>query len=374
MGRRNEVGKSRVNVGLWIAGAVSQPFRLQFGVNRGKGCGSALRQPPLGAAVYFCSANVSATFSARAAVLACAMFDATATTIPLSRRVVSDITLPPASSPLTLHRSRRQSGRDRTGRWTDCHLPRTARQVAHVHSSSSTAGICGEPPPECCRHVERRAIARQWLPGGADTNRPEDEVVDGREAWKVLFRLSDMIRAPLGRRMGTGCWLRPRDATAAGVTTCAAVPMLNRVSAVTGVCVTTSPVLARAVRLFRQSRCCCERTIRSVNGMGDPVVRFRVEISRSSLLWRQKGSNSNFVHGGSARHPDPRQHTGRRGRSTCHAVVLADVRPSVLSARYGQSGQSEVVASNRADAPGQVCRLGTVPGSCRKECDRKWCR
>jgi hypothetical protein len=33
------------------------------------------------AAVYFCSANVSATFSARAAVLACAMFDATATTI-----------------------------------------------------------------------------------------------------------------------------------------------------------------------------------------------------------------------------------------------------------------------------------------------------
>ena len=35
-------------------------------------------------------------------MLACAMFDATATTIPLSRRVVSDITLPPASSPLTL--------------------------------------------------------------------------------------------------------------------------------------------------------------------------------------------------------------------------------------------------------------------------------
>ena len=68
----------------------------------GKGSGSVLHQPPLGAAVYFCSANVSATFRARAAVLACAMFDATATTIPLSRRVVSDITLPPASSPLTL--------------------------------------------------------------------------------------------------------------------------------------------------------------------------------------------------------------------------------------------------------------------------------
>ena len=38
----------------------------------------------------------------RAAVLACATFDATATTIPLSRRVISDITLPPASSPLAL--------------------------------------------------------------------------------------------------------------------------------------------------------------------------------------------------------------------------------------------------------------------------------
>jgi hypothetical protein len=35
-------------------------------------------------------------------VLACATFDATATTIPLSGRVISDITLPPASSPLTL--------------------------------------------------------------------------------------------------------------------------------------------------------------------------------------------------------------------------------------------------------------------------------
>src|SRR3954471_23657885 len=52
--------------------------------------------------VYFCSANTSATFSARAAVLACATLDATATTIPLSRRVISDITLPPASRPLTL--------------------------------------------------------------------------------------------------------------------------------------------------------------------------------------------------------------------------------------------------------------------------------
>jgi len=28
--------------------------------------------------------------------------------------------------------------------------------------------------------------------------------VDGREAWKVLFRLPNMIRAPLGRRIRTG--------------------------------------------------------------------------------------------------------------------------------------------------------------------------
>ena len=37
-----------------------------------------------------------------AAVLACATFDATATTIPLSRRIISDSTLPPAGSRLTL--------------------------------------------------------------------------------------------------------------------------------------------------------------------------------------------------------------------------------------------------------------------------------
>jgi len=61
-----------------------------------------LHQPPVGAAVYFCAANVSATFRASAAVWAYAMFEATATTIPLSRRLMSDITLPPASSPVML--------------------------------------------------------------------------------------------------------------------------------------------------------------------------------------------------------------------------------------------------------------------------------
>ena len=63
--------------------------------------------------------------------------------------------------------------------------------------------------------------------------------MDGREAGKVLFRLPDMIRAPLGRQIRAGI-VQAEDATAAGVTTCAAVPMLNRVSGVTGVCVTTS--------------------------------------------------------------------------------------------------------------------------------------
>src|SRR5262245_33931719 len=38
------------------------------------------------AAVYFCPANTSATFSARATVLACATLDATATTIPAARQ------------------------------------------------------------------------------------------------------------------------------------------------------------------------------------------------------------------------------------------------------------------------------------------------
>src|ERR687897_873894 len=49
-----------------------------------------------------CSANASATPSASEDVFACAMFDVTATTMPLSRPVISDITIPPASSPLTL--------------------------------------------------------------------------------------------------------------------------------------------------------------------------------------------------------------------------------------------------------------------------------
>jgi hypothetical protein len=35
-------------------------------------------------------------------VFACATFDVTAMTMPLSRPVVSDITMPPASSPLTV--------------------------------------------------------------------------------------------------------------------------------------------------------------------------------------------------------------------------------------------------------------------------------
>ena len=49
-----------------------------------------------------CSANASPTRSASEDVFACAMFEVTAMTMPLSRRVISDITMPPASSPLTL--------------------------------------------------------------------------------------------------------------------------------------------------------------------------------------------------------------------------------------------------------------------------------
>ena len=50
----------------------------------------------------FRSANASPTRSASEDVFACAMFDVTAMTMPLSRPVISDITMPPASSPLTL--------------------------------------------------------------------------------------------------------------------------------------------------------------------------------------------------------------------------------------------------------------------------------
>ena len=49
-----------------------------------------------------CSANAFPIRSASQDVFACAMFDVTAIDRPLSRRVVSDITMPPASSPLTL--------------------------------------------------------------------------------------------------------------------------------------------------------------------------------------------------------------------------------------------------------------------------------
>ena len=49
-----------------------------------------------------CSANASATRIASEAVFACAIFDVTAMLRPLSRRVGSDITIPPASWPLTL--------------------------------------------------------------------------------------------------------------------------------------------------------------------------------------------------------------------------------------------------------------------------------
>ncbi len=48
------------------------------------------------------SANASPTRSASEDVFACAMFDVTAMTMPLSRPIISDITMPPASSPLTL--------------------------------------------------------------------------------------------------------------------------------------------------------------------------------------------------------------------------------------------------------------------------------
>ena len=78
------------------------------------------------------------------------------------------------------------------------HPVRATGQVAHVHQSSSPAGIVIGS-----RDIERRAIARQWLRRG-ETNRPEDDVVDQREEWEVIFRLPDMTRAPLGRGISAG--------------------------------------------------------------------------------------------------------------------------------------------------------------------------
>jgi hypothetical protein len=48
------------------------------------------------------SANASPTRVASEDVFACAMFDVTAMTMPLAPAFVSDITVPPASSPFNL--------------------------------------------------------------------------------------------------------------------------------------------------------------------------------------------------------------------------------------------------------------------------------
>ena len=160
-------------------------------VDEGQGSGSALHQPPLGAAVYFCSANVSATLRARAAVLACAMFDATATTIPLSRRVVSDITLPPASSPSScLHSSPGQSGREIGRRGINAIFPaqharsRIVTTSLHPNPSAQTTIFPGPPP------MPRTAIetpGRLLLRDGRAHHRPR-AIGGGRQLWRGCRR------------------------------------------------------------------------------------------------------------------------------------------------------------------------------------------
>jgi hypothetical protein len=89
-----------------------------------------------------CSANASPTPSASEDVFACAMLEVTAMTMPLSLRVISDITMPPASSPLTLPGFVASAKAHEIGRrGIERHPVRATGQVAHVHQSSSTAGI-----------------------------------------------------------------------------------------------------------------------------------------------------------------------------------------------------------------------------------------
>ena len=120
-----------------------------------------------------CSANASATRIASEAVFACVIFDVTPMVSPLSRRVVSDITMPPASSPLTLSafvasaKRTRSDGVDQNAILFAQH----AMSRMYIIASSTDWIVIGS------RDVERRAIAGQWLRRGK-TERPDEDVAD----------------------------------------------------------------------------------------------------------------------------------------------------------------------------------------------------
>ena len=143
--------------------------------------------------------NASRIRSASEDVFACAMFDVTATTMPLSRprhqrhhHAASEHTVDAAGV-------RRQRDAHEIGRRGIERQPvRATGQVAHVHQSPFTAGIVIGS-----RDIECRAIARQWLRRG-ETDRSEEDVADDREEREVLFRLADMLGTPFCRRVSAG--------------------------------------------------------------------------------------------------------------------------------------------------------------------------
>lgn len=88
------------NPALWFYVDVGE--RKELGLCVGWKYEKALDERRDGVPHGACVANASPIFRPSADVFACAMLDTTATTMPLSRSVTSDITIPPASSPLML--------------------------------------------------------------------------------------------------------------------------------------------------------------------------------------------------------------------------------------------------------------------------------
>jgi hypothetical protein len=63
--------------------------------------------------------------------------------------------------------------------------------MAHLHQPPSTTRIVIGP-----RDEERRALAAQWL-RPVEPDRPDNDVADEPEEWKVFLRLADVFRTPL---------------------------------------------------------------------------------------------------------------------------------------------------------------------------------
>ena len=153
-----------------------------------------------------CVANASPTRCASDQVFACAMFEATAMTMRPSRAVSSDITMPPASSPLTLPGVRRQREAHEIGR-RGRRTPFRSRNRPGRACTSVVVLRGDRCVTRMRRDVERRAIARQWLLRVG--MRPIGCQMMWRtsvKGWKVLFRLSDMLQDSIPAPRQRRCW------------------------------------------------------------------------------------------------------------------------------------------------------------------------